>query len=202
MDTYDDKERARIRAVLLAYATEKRLSVEKLYKRLSPGESGSPETLGFSSKTFQRCLANTVRVGDDVVAACARFAKTLPNRPIAFHALGEALLALYKKPLPPDIAGNYIISSGNLSTQVTVSEPVDGFALVKEIHPPPIRRFHDGVLVSPAEGEYMIISRDRLMLTPRYIAINGDAAFIYDHMRSLEPGPHGTSYSAMFTKDA
>jgi hypothetical protein len=201
LDTYTDAERARIRAVLLDYAKEKQLSVEKLYKALCLAERSTPETVGFSFKTFQRFLANTVRVGDEVVAACARFAKTLPNRPTAFDALGEALRGLYKKPLPPDIAGSYIISSGNLSTQVTVSEPVDGFARVKEIHPPPMRRVHEGVLVSPVEYQYMIVSRDRLLLVPRYIGINGNAAFVYDHARTIDSGQHGISYSATFTKE-
>jgi hypothetical protein len=203
LDTYTDAERARIRAVLLDYAKEKQLSVEKLFKALCLAERSTPETVGFSFKTFQRFLANTVRVGDEVVAACARFAKTLPNRPTALDALGEALLGLYKTPLPADIAGNYTLttSAEGLETKIVVSPPANGFALVKETRSPPLRRLHDGVLVSMAKGEYLIFSRDRLLLSLRYITTMGDAAFVYDHAKSPYLAQHPGGHSAVFIKD-
>jgi len=200
LDTYTDAERVRIRAVLLDYAKEKQLSVEKLYKALCLAERSTPD---FSVKTFQRFLANTVRVGDEVVAACARFVRGLPNRPDAFYALGEALHALYKVPLPPDIAGSYNLVPRNLSTQITqisISTPSDGFARAVEKHTDPISRLHDGVLVSTAPGEYLILLRDRLVLSPRYVATHGDAASVYDHARKLYPGDLAWNYAATFTR--
>ena len=79
--------------------TEKRLSMQKLYKAICLAERSTPETMGFSFKTFQRFLAGTGRVGDEVVAVCARFAKGLPRPARYFHALGESLHALFKIPL-------------------------------------------------------------------------------------------------------
>ena len=199
MDIYDDKERARIRAVLLNYMMETGLRPRKLYDRICAAARNA-EAAGLSFKTFQRFLANTVRVGDEAVAVCARFAGGLQNRPIPFHALGEALHALYKTPLPPDIAGSYNLVSGNLSTQISISPSSEGFALVTEKHATPIRRLHDGVLVSTARDEYLILLRDRLMLRPRYIATHGSAAFVYDHARGLHPGHPAINYAAVFTR--
>jgi hypothetical protein len=203
LDTYDANEVTRIRAVLSDYAAQNTLSVEKLFKRLCAAERSTPETVGFSFKTFQRFLAGTHQSGDNVILACARFAKGLPNRPDAFHALGEALRALYKTPLPPDIAGSYDLVPLNISTQITqisISTPSDGFALVSETHTDPISRLHDGVLVSTAPGELLILLRDRLMLSPRYIATHGDGAHVYDHARNLYPGNLAYNYSAVFTR--
>ena len=209
LDTYNDNERARIRAVLLDYGKENRLSVENIFKRLCAAEHCTPETVGFSFKTFQRLLAGAppvqegkpLRRGDKAVAAAARFAKGLPNRPDAFHALGQALHALYKRDLSPAIAGSYTLTLGeNISTQISISAPAQGFALVREKHTAPVSRFHDGVLVSTGLGKYLILSRDRLMLLPRYIATAGTEAFVYDHAGSLYPGEAFVDYTAIFTR--
>jgi hypothetical protein len=199
LDTYTDSERARIRAILLNYMMETGLRSRKLYDRICAA-GGNAEAAGLSFKTFQRFLANTVRVGDEAVAVCARFAKGLQSRPIPFHALGEALHALYKTPLPPDIAGSYNLVLGNLSTQISISPSSEGFALVTEKHTAPIKRLHDGVLVSIAPGEYLISSRDRLMLTPRYIATHANIAFVFDHARVLYAGEAGKDFIANFTR--
>jgi hypothetical protein len=202
LDTYNEAAGARIRAVLLDYNAENKMSVERLFKRLCANERGS-ENVDFSFKTFQRFLAGSRETRPETVAVCARFAKTLPNRPSPFHALGEALRALYKTPLPPDIAGSYNLVPRNLSTQITqisISTPSDGFALATEKHTEPISRLHDGVLVSTAPGEYLIFLRDRLMLSPRYVATHGEAAFVYDHARRLYPGDLAYNYPAVFTR--
>ena len=65
---YDDAERDRIRAVLLNYLTDSGLRQPKLYKAICLAERSTPETVGFSFKTFQRFLARKGRVGDEVVA--------------------------------------------------------------------------------------------------------------------------------------
>jgi hypothetical protein len=78
LGTFNDSERARIRAVLVGYAKENGLSVVELYKRVCAAER-TPEAVGFSFKTFQRFVAGTVRVSDEAVAACARFVRELPN---------------------------------------------------------------------------------------------------------------------------
>jgi hypothetical protein len=64
LDTYDANEVTRIRAVLSDYAAQNTLSVEKLFKRLCAAERSTPETVGFSFKTFQRFLAGTHQSGD------------------------------------------------------------------------------------------------------------------------------------------
>jgi hypothetical protein len=208
LDTYTDAARARIRAVLLDYNAENKLSVEGLFKRLCAAERGS-ENVGFSFKTFQRFLAGSRETRPETVAVCARFAKGLPNRPGPFHALGEALYALYKKPLNAEIAGSYTLTSGDLiSTQISISAPAQGFALVSEKHTSPLHRLHDGVLVSTAPGEYLMLLRDRLMLTPRYITTLAGTkhvepiAFVSDHPSPLYPARLPASYTAVFIPKA
>ena len=202
MDTYDATERARIRAVLRAYMSEKRIRLPKLHKRICAAARITPETVGFSFKTFQRFMAGSHDTGDEAVGFCARFVAGLPNQAHAFQIFGEALVAIYKTPLPPDITGTYTLtSSEGFSTQLSISSPSGGFALATEKHTAPTWRLHDGVLVSTAPGEYMILSRDRLMLSPRYITTKGDAAFVYDHARSLYQGhPDFPNYQAVFTR--
>jgi hypothetical protein len=56
LGTFNDSERARIRAVLVGYAKENGLSVVELYKRVCAAER-TPEAVGFSFKTFQRFVA-------------------------------------------------------------------------------------------------------------------------------------------------
>ena len=191
MDTYDDSERVRIRAVLVSYAKENLLSVEKLYKRLCAAERTSAEALGFSFKTFQRFLAGTVRVSDEAVGVCARFAEGLPHKPTTFHALGETLYALYKTPLPPDLAGSYALVSAECHTLVSVSSSFEGFALVTERHLVPRHRVFDGVMVSSSPGGLLIMLKDRHLLTPRHITTTGSAAAVYERCPLLHPGhPH------------
>jgi hypothetical protein len=200
LDTYGVNDVRRIRAVLLDYNAENNLSVESLFKRLCAAERGS-DNVGFSFKTFQRFLAGSRQTRAETVAVCARFAKGLPNRPHAFHALGEALAALYKMPLPPDIAGTYTLaSSEGFSTELSIATPSAGFALVTEKHTVPSRRLHDGVLVSSAHDEYFVLSRDRLMLKPRYITIFIDIAFVCDRAAQRYPGEKAVDYVATFMR--
>jgi hypothetical protein len=202
LDSDDEKERARIRAILNDYMAEKGIRLPKLFKRICAArymaERNPEEDVGFSFKTFQRLMS--AKDGDKAVAVCARFVERLPHRPTVFHALGEALNALYKVPLPPDIAGSYNLVSNNLSTQISISTPSDGFALASEKHTSPIHRLHDGVMVSTAPGEYLILLRDRMMLSPRYVATHGEAAFVYDHARTLYPGHPTFNYAAVFAR--
>jgi hypothetical protein len=204
LDTYTAEDCARFRAVLFAYCGENSISsMSELFMRLCAADRSSPDSIGLSSRTFRRFMAGSHETSKKAIAVIARFARGLPNRPDAFHALGEALHALYKVPLPPDIAGSYNLVPRNLSTQITqisISTPSDGFARVAEKHTDPISRFHDGVLVSTAPVEYLILLRDRLMLSPRYIATHGDAASVYDHARRLYPGDLAWNYNAVFTR--
>jgi hypothetical protein len=208
LDIYDAAERARIRAVLLNYISEKVLSVEKLYNAICAAERSTPETIGFSFKTFQRFMAGTRNTGNDAVAICARFAKRLPNQPTVFHALGESLHALYKIPLSSDLAGSYELRSPDTSTVISVSARAEGFALVSEKHTSPLHRLHDGVLVATAPGEYLILLRDRLNLTPRYITTYAGTkhveptAFVCDHPSPLYPARLPASYTAVFIPKA
>jgi hypothetical protein len=199
LDTYTDSERARVRAILLDYAADNGLSVEKLYKAFCRAERSTPETVGFSFKTFQRFLAGTVRVGDEVVAACARFAKGLPNRPTVFHALGEALHALYQTPLPPDLPASYdLVCDGDLSTAISINNRYDGFALVterwKRVH-----RIHDGVLVPTSPGNYLFVLKDRNLRTSRQIMTSRSRAAIYEFCPVFNPGHFYSLYEGQLS---
>jgi len=208
LDTYNTNERALIRAVLLNYAAEKNLSIEDLYKTICIAERSTPETIGFSFRTFQRFMAGTHDTGVEAVAVCARFAKGLPNRPTVFHALGESLHALFKIPLSSDLAVSYELRHDDISTVISVSARAAGFALVSEKHTSPLHRLHDGVLVATAPGEYLMLLRDRLMLTPRYITTLAGTkhvepiAFVSDHPSPLYPARLPGSYTAVFIPKA
>ena len=199
MDTYDDHERARIRAALVGYAEN------GLTYRSSLSACATPSTGRKTSALALKPLRDFWRgcVSDKTMAVCARFVKRLSNRSNPLHVLGQALAALYKSPLPPDIAGSYALTSGAMfQTRISVAAPSAGFAIIKEEHAEPIKRLHDGVLVSTAPGEYLILSRDRVMLSPRYIATKDKAALVYDHARSLYQAGHPAfNYAAVFTKE-
>jgi hypothetical protein len=190
LDTFNDEARARIRGVLLAHAKENQLSVDKLFQALCRADRQTAQTVGFSFKTFQRFLADTHRVGDDVVAACARFAKGLPNRSSSFDALGSALYATYKIPLMTDIAGSYTLNSNGKSlARVTISPPYGGdFSLVTEHLLGRMHRLFDGVLVRTGSDNYFCLLKDRSMRTPHTITIRANEAVVYDFCPLLHPG--------------
>jgi hypothetical protein len=206
LDIYVAGDRARFRAVLAAYLAENRLRLPKLYKRICAAQHVT-EDAGFSFKTFQRFMAGTHQTGDEAVAICARFVNNLPKRLEAFTMLGEALYALYTIPLPFDLRGIYELRSDDRTTSMAIGIPeiihTDGFlkatfALVTEKHTAPSHRLHDGVLISTADGEYLILLKDRMTRNPRYIAIRGSTAFVYDHARSFEQKIH--NYAAEFKR--
>jgi hypothetical protein len=172
LDTFNDAERARIRAALVSYMKENSpLSVEKLYKRLSPGESGSPETLGFSFKTFQRFIAGTHRVGDEVVAVCARFVERLPGGRLETHRMADCLREFYKRE-PDAISGVYRVA--------TADTPLSELT----IHPPDSKR------------SYVVTERSTGKLARVY---DGALVFTGTHSlaRSCSPGPAGQTSSGI-----
>jgi hypothetical protein len=139
------------------------------------------------------------------VAIIARFVRGLPNKPDAIAALGFALRALYNTPLPPNISGSYTLTSAvqnGVTTRISIAPPAEGLALVKSTDISPVHRLHDGVLVSPAPDECMMLLRDRLMLSPRYIVTKGLRAFVTDQARSMYEGkPDFPWYHAAFARE-
>jgi hypothetical protein len=168
LDTFNDAERARIRAVLVSYMKENSpLSVEKLYKRLSPGESGSLETLRFSLKTFQRFIAGTHHVGDEAVAACARFAERLPGGRLETHRVADCLREFYKRE-PDAISGVYRVSTADTPLSELTIHPPDSRRsyVVTERSTGKLARVYDGALVFTGTG-IMALLKDRLIRTAR-----------------------------------
>ena len=167
MDTYNDNERARIRAVLASYAKENRLSVEKLYKALCTAERSTPETVGFSFKTFQRFMDGTVRVGDKAVAVCARFAERLPGQRLETHRIADCLREFYNRE-PDAIAGVYrVLTADSPVSELTIHPPDSRKSYtVTERSAGKLARVYDGALVFTGTG-IMALLKDRVMRTAR-----------------------------------
>lgn len=202
MDIYDDAERDSIRAVMLNYLTDSGLRQPKLYMAICLAERSTPETVGFSFKTFQRFLARKGRVGDEVVGTCARFAKGLHGRPDTFHALGEALHAMFNRPFPAGFDGVYAITSDDIVTHLVIRPPSPGFALATEERSQAgqIRRQYDGIIVSTGQDSYIAILKDRVMRTPRSVMMHDDSAVVYERCPPMHPGQARIHYEARFAR--
>jgi hypothetical protein len=165
LDTYDTNERALIRAILVSYAKENSLSVEKLYKRLCAAER-SPEAVGFSFKTFQRFMAGSV--GDKVIAVCARFVKTLPGQRVETHRVADCLREFYDRE-PDAISGVYSVSAADSPlSELTIRHPSDSMKsyIVTERSAGKLARVYDGALVFTGTA-IMALLKDRLWHTAR-----------------------------------
>jgi hypothetical protein len=167
LDTYNDADRARIRAVLLDYAAENKLSVEGLFKRLCAAERGS-ENVPFSFRTFQRFLAGSRETRPETVAVCARFAKTLPGQRLETHRVADCLREFYNRE-PDAISGVYSVKTADSPlSELTIWHPINTRLsyIVTERSAGKLARLYDGALVFTGTG-IMALLKDRLIRTAR-----------------------------------
>jgi hypothetical protein len=164
LDTYDTNERARIRAVLVSYMKEHRIGASELHKRICAAERSSK---AISLKTLQRFLAGIVRVGDEAVAACARFAERLPGGRLETHRVADCLREFYKRE-PDAISGVYRVSTADTPLSELTIHPPDSRRsyVVTERSTGILARVYDGALVFTGTG-IMALLKDRLIRTAR-----------------------------------
>ena len=131
---------------------------------------------------------------------CKAFVDKLPNKPMPFHALGQALEAIYKQPFHSDLAGEFdLIYEDAVSSRFSISEPSDGYALVTERND--FHHIFDGVIVATSGGSYLVVLKDRLMLSPRYVMLRDDDAHVYEFSPLKHPiGP--LTFDAKFSPHA
>jgi hypothetical protein len=133
---FDLTERERIRRVLIDYMKAHKIGVPTLAARI---KASHPREMEIPWKTLQRFLGplrkpleeapepatkkpmKPARTRDMALIICKTFVEKLPNKPTAFQALGQALHALYKQPLPPDIAGPYDLNGEYFNTMLSIS---------------------------------------------------------------------------------
>jgi hypothetical protein len=190
---YDLAERERIRQALLAYMREHKIGTPTLAKRI---KASHPRHMEIPLKTLQRVLAGKIRTHDMALSICAAFVDKLPDRPLLFDALGEALHDVYAKEADV-IAGAYtvsaheiVISELTITTRPRPEGAVRKYHLVKEVTTASYRRIYDGVLVFAGRGATMLL-KDRLMGGARVhgLHLNKDHfhGFVYDN-EPLENG--------------
>jgi len=177
--TYDNSERARIRAVLIAYMKENRSGVPWLHKLICAAERNLEP---ISLKTLQRVLVGKTRVNDDDVGVCARFATRLPNQRMETHRLADALYSFYGRD-PDFIGGVYRVSTGEAAiSELTIQFPPNSRQsyIVTERATGPLARVHDGSLVFTGSAMLAIL-KDRLMRTARVhmLHLNHDKMTFY-----------------------
>jgi hypothetical protein len=200
---FDLAERDRIRWALLAYMREHKIGTPELAKRI---KKSHPREMEIPLKTLQRTLGplrppkdptkepkGPTRTHDMALIICKAFVEKLPNKPMPFQALGQALYAIYKQPLSPDIAGTYdlVLPEASSTTTLSISAPSDGCAFVNErsIN----GQIHDGIIVATAHNAHLAVLRDRLMLTPRYVMFTSDQGYVCEYYPLKNPDfPHFT----------
>ena len=117
--------------------------------------SAVPETVGFSFKTFQRFLAGNRRVGDEAVGGLRPLRRRYCPARLETHRMpGEALHAIYNRPLSRGYRGVYAITSWSISDHLVIRPLSAG---VLRCHgafnrPSSLRRLYDGALVSTGTG--------------------------------------------------
>lgn len=201
-------ERERIRQVLLAYMREHGIGTPTLADRI---KKSHPREMEIPLKTLQRFLGplkrppaeedteaapiqgNTGRRTHDMaLMICSAFVDKLPDRPLLFDALGEALHDVYNKEADV-LAGTYavsahetVISQLTITTRPRPEGAVRKYHLVKEVTTASYRRIYDGVVVFAGRA-VTIILRDRLMGGARIhgLHLNRDHfhGFVYDPSR-------------------
>ena len=200
---FDLSERERIRQALLAYMREHKIGTPTLAERI---KKSHPREMEIPLKTLQRTLGplrkpkdptkepkRPSRTHDMALIICKTFVDKLPNKPMPFQVLGQALCAIYKQPLSPDITGIYdlILPEASSTTTLSISAPSDGCALANErsIN----GQIHDGVVIATAHNAHLAVLRDRLMLTPRYVMFTGDQGYVCEYYPLKNPDfPHFT----------
>ena len=191
----DRNERESIRWALIDYMKGHKIGVPTLAARI---KASHPREMEIPWKTLQRFLAGR-RTKDIALTICKNFVATLPpNRPTAFQALGQALRIIYNHPLPPDIAGTYDLATEDFSTTLSITNTSDGYALVTE-RCPEKHYIHDGVIVATATAARLVTLRDRLLLTPRYLMVSGESAYVYEYSPLKN---HDIMRKARFTRHA
>ena len=179
MANYDTRERERIRAALIGYMKEHLIGVPTLAKRI---KEAHPRQMEIPLRTLQRFLAG-LRTNDMALDICAAFVENLPNKPTAWHALAEALNALYSITAKIDRAGEYSLSATfqREPSRITLT-PSGLFLTVKEFIPP--HTIYDGIMFFPGPANIAIL-RDRLMLTLRMHVLHRD--FIHGDLHHVDP---------------
>lgn len=177
--TYDNSERARIRAVLIAYMKENRSGAPWLHKRICASERDHE---AITLRTLQRVLDGKTRVNDGNVGVCARFATSLPNQRLETHRLADALHSFYGHD-PDRIGGVYRVSTGEAAiSELTIQFPPDSRKsyIVTERATGRLSRVHDGSLVFTGPAMLAIL-KDRLMRTARVhmLHLNRDKKTFY-----------------------
>ena len=61
---------------------------------------------------------------------------------------------------------------------LSISAAADGYGLVNERSTR--NHIHDGVIVATGQQARLVIMRDRLMITPLYLMVSGEAAYVYE----------------------
>lgn len=185
---FDLTDRERIRWVLIDYMKAHKIGVPTLAARI---KASHPREMEIPWKTLQRFLAG-IRTRDMVLTICAAFAEKLPNKPAAFQALGEALLAIYGE--NPNIpTGIYTVCADYIAiSEITITAAADrAFRLAKETTASADRHIYDGVIVSDGSNRITIL-KDRLTHTARIHALKlhpeqGIRGIVYDN-GNLESG--------------
>jgi hypothetical protein len=190
-------ERERIRQTLLAYMREHGIGTPKLAARI---KASHPRQMEIPLKTLQRFLgpikqppdgANPrIRTHDMALMICAAFVDKLPNHPMAFEALGEALHAVYRRQ-PDVIAGTYAVSAHEtLISELTLIAPRvahtedQQYLMAKEVTVSHYRRIYDGVIFFAGRA-VTILLKDRLMGSARIHGLHLNKehfhGFVYDN---------------------
>jgi hypothetical protein len=190
--TYDNSERARIRAALILYMQENRIGVPELHNRITTA-ARNPEA--FSLKTLQRFLADKMRVNDDAVGHCATFAARLPGQRAQAHRLADALYEFYAKE-PDLIGGVYTVSTADaVISEITIQFPPNSRTsyIVTERSTGTLARVHDGALVFTRTG-ILAVLKDRLMRSARVhtLHLNRESNTFYGVLYDDGPLARGT----------
>ena len=167
-DQFDLTERERIRWALIDYMKAHKIGVPTLAARI---KASHPREMEIPWKTLQRFLRGK-RTHDMALIICKAFAEQLPNKPMAFQALGEALYSIYgTKPNIP--TGVYTVRADDIAiSEITITAPVDRtFRLVKEATVSADRHVYDGVTVSDG-STCLTFLKDRHMHTARVHVLN------------------------------
>ena len=210
---FDLTERERIRRALIDYMKAHRIGVPTLAERI---KKSHPREMEIPWKTLQRFLGplrkpleeapepatkkpmKPTRTRDIALIICQTFVEKLPNKPTEFQALGQALHAFYKQPLPVDIAGPYDLDAEYYHNMLSISAPADGYALVNERSTR--NHIYDGVIIATGQQARLVIMRDRLMLTPRYLMVSGQVAYVYEFSPFKYGGDSYMIYQARWSR--